>query len=343
MAGASLLSDVNGAGSSTYTGIAPPSRTRWQDPEYRIYLEKCESPAEEAFLKEMLATWYLEPAGNALRALDILLEMQVPLQKYRFDFLIDKWLVVEIDGATYHSAAEAVKRDLLRDDIIRAEGLDVLRIPAKFVFENPEGAVRRVLVKLAEGHFEGRRNVAEKVALVEPKPRKRFSVLGALKFLGTVVGDIEKAAHHLNDFRDLQVAIKGGSLEGPQETFRLERGVIDLSIKVSQSQISAGSYRNQSADHARWYDDAHRVPEPVLNNNRVELCTSVPTFSPPATSSNEVSNSEILRGFQVLSKTRSAYFGETREKLQKNAKLAKFVRSNLEKHGHLALWQAIAP
>ncbi len=42
-------------------------------------------------------------------------------------------LVVEIDGETWHGSPDAKERDAARDEIIRAEGYTVLRIPAKVV------------------------------------------------------------------------------------------------------------------------------------------------------------------------------------------------------------------
>ncbi|WP_443018997.1 endonuclease domain-containing protein [Sphingobium sp. MI1205] len=46
--------------------------------------------------------------------------------QYRADFLVDDKLVVEIDGATYHSSPEAVARDRQRDEDMRREGYTVL-------------------------------------------------------------------------------------------------------------------------------------------------------------------------------------------------------------------------
>jgi very-short-patch-repair endonuclease len=64
--------------------------------------------------------------------------------QYRADFLIDEKLVVEIDGAAYHSSPEAVARDRQRDADMRREGYSILRLPALVVLGNAAEAVRRV-------------------------------------------------------------------------------------------------------------------------------------------------------------------------------------------------------
>jgi quercetin dioxygenase-like cupin family protein len=62
----------------------------------------------------------------------------------RVDFLANKHLVVEIDGAAYHSSAEAVENDRIRDEYLIENGYVILRIPAKVVFNSPGDAVERV-------------------------------------------------------------------------------------------------------------------------------------------------------------------------------------------------------
>lgn len=78
----------------------------------------CDPPAEVAFLDIMVQ--------------GITLELQFPIDKCRADFLINECLIVEIDGATYHTSKEAVARDTRRDKYIRRQGFHILRIPAKY-------------------------------------------------------------------------------------------------------------------------------------------------------------------------------------------------------------------
>ena len=65
---------------------------------------------------------------------EITLELQFPIDKCRADFLINDCLIVEIDGAAYHTSKEAVARDARRDKYIRRQGFHILRIPAKYLF-----------------------------------------------------------------------------------------------------------------------------------------------------------------------------------------------------------------
>jgi len=117
--------------------------------------EYCESPAEEAFLDAMVEAFDLKTGPGAIEGRGLRLRNQVGMGQfrihqsstswqYRADFLIDERLVVEVDGAAYHSSSEAVERDRKRDSDFKREGYSVLRIPALVVFQNPKEAIRRV-------------------------------------------------------------------------------------------------------------------------------------------------------------------------------------------------------
>lgn len=126
-----------------------PPRT-WRDakPEdndwLELFCEGCESPAEEKFLREMVKEYKLKPNGGKLTSPKLNLEIQVKFSKYRFDFLANGYQIIEIDGATYHSAPEQVERDRVRDELSIENGYKVLRIPASVVFNSPDEAIRRV-------------------------------------------------------------------------------------------------------------------------------------------------------------------------------------------------------
>lgn len=110
----------------------------------------CESPAEIAFLDAMVSAFDLKPENRVLSGNGLKLQMQVPVDFYRLDFLVDKQLVVEVDGATYHSSSEAVERDERRDVFLEGKGFDVLRIPAKITLYSPQEAVDRVQAARAD-------------------------------------------------------------------------------------------------------------------------------------------------------------------------------------------------
>jgi very-short-patch-repair endonuclease len=103
-----------------------------------------DSPAEDAFLDAMAKAFDLRPADRCFRGNGLTLRMQVSVLRYRLDFLVDDTLVVEIDGAEWHSSLEAMARDHTRDKNLDELGYTVLRIPAKIALYDPDEAVRRV-------------------------------------------------------------------------------------------------------------------------------------------------------------------------------------------------------
>lgn|GEM_PF-2199224 len=113
------------------------------------WLSECESPAEEAFLNAAIDAFGLIPDQGNLRKGDVALKLQVLIQPYRVDFMVNDRLIVEVDGEAYHSAPEAVARDRERDAYMVSYGYAVLRIPAKVVLRQPSEALRRVRISLA--------------------------------------------------------------------------------------------------------------------------------------------------------------------------------------------------
>ncbi|MGX9350169.1 endonuclease domain-containing protein [Shimia sp. W99] len=126
----------------------PPSKleTLTADDEdwHRYFQHHCESPAEVAFLDAMVEAFNLTPEKGRLRGGGLTLQMQVPVMNYRLDFLIDDGLIVEVDGAQWHSSPEAVERDAERDKALAAKGYEILRIPAKVTLYKPEDAIKQV-------------------------------------------------------------------------------------------------------------------------------------------------------------------------------------------------------
>lgn len=134
--------------SPQHSHTLPPRTWRDAKPEdndwLKLFCEGCESPAEEKFLREMVKEYELKPNGGKLTSPKLSLEIQVKFSKYRFDFLVNGCQIIEIDGATYHSAPEQVERDRVRDEFSIENGYKVLRIPASVVFNSPDEAIRRV-------------------------------------------------------------------------------------------------------------------------------------------------------------------------------------------------------
>jgi very-short-patch-repair endonuclease len=114
------------------------------------FRDVCESPAETAFLDAMVSAFDLKPEKGLLSGGGLKLQMQVPVGPYRLDFLVDKRLIVEVDGAAYHSSPEAVEKDGKRDTFMKGKGFAVIRIPAKITLYNPKEAAERVRRAQAE-------------------------------------------------------------------------------------------------------------------------------------------------------------------------------------------------
>lgn len=129
----------------------------------------CESPAETAFLDAMVFAYDLKPEKGFLSGGGLKLQMQVPVSRYRLDFLVDGILIVEVDGAAYHSSPEAVERDRIRDASMKGAGYEVLRIPAKITLYSPEIAVERVRTARMEAIVTVRKWQAEEAKRKELK------------------------------------------------------------------------------------------------------------------------------------------------------------------------------
>ena len=116
------------------------------------YRGACESPAEVAFLEAMVSAFKLSPRGgpgSALIGSGLTLQMQVEVGRYRLDFVANETLVIEVDGARWHSSPEARARDATRDRELRARGFAVLRMPAKVPLYNADQAVADIASYIA--------------------------------------------------------------------------------------------------------------------------------------------------------------------------------------------------
>lgn len=125
--------------------IDPRTLITAADPDWRAHwLVECESPAEEAFLHAVVDGFGLVPHQGQLRNADLILLLQVQIPPYRTDFMMGERLIIEVDGAAYHSSPEAIASDAERDRFLVGQGFAVLRIPAKVVLNDPSETVRRV-------------------------------------------------------------------------------------------------------------------------------------------------------------------------------------------------------
>ena len=75
---------------------------------------------------------------------------QVPLIGYIVDFAcFEARLIVEVDGAT-HSADAEIARDRQRDNALRNAGFAVMRVNNNDIFDNLDGVLETIRLKLLE-------------------------------------------------------------------------------------------------------------------------------------------------------------------------------------------------
>ena len=84
------------------------------------------------------------------KKLGVRFRRQVPLAgRFIADFVApEKWLVIELDGASHKRRAVA---DVRRDRVLRRLGYRVLRLESRLVFQQPELVLARIRQALAEG------------------------------------------------------------------------------------------------------------------------------------------------------------------------------------------------
>lgn len=148
----------------------------------KSFHSRCESPAETAFLDAMVAAYDLKPEKGLLVGNGLILELQVPVDNFRLDFLVDTNLVVEVDGAAYHSSCKAIARDAERDKILISKGFEVLRIPAKVTLYDSANAVQQVELNRMLTLDGDKRKIQETEDSLCPSKASKF-IAGLQKFV----------------------------------------------------------------------------------------------------------------------------------------------------------------
>ncbi|MCF8547091.1 MAG: endonuclease domain-containing protein [Microbacteriaceae bacterium] len=75
--------------------------------------------------------------------------MQVPIGRYRVDFVLGRGLVLETHGAEFHSERADWERDRRKVAWLRADGWDVLEISYSQVFEEWDSVLRTIRTALS--------------------------------------------------------------------------------------------------------------------------------------------------------------------------------------------------
>lgn len=225
------------------------------DPGWGTFIEQhCESPAEIAFLRAMIKTCDLRPSDGSLCGVGIRLDFQVEEGRYRVDFLANKWLVVEIDGAAWHSSPEAIERDKLRDQYFEGLGYSVLRIPAKVVFNAPGEAVQRVQSALQKGKR------------VMPVPVQKTGWQRLSETASALSEGLDTINDSVRRIQTVQMAMEDAKLAASQE-----RTAISAAISMAQSELETADWLSDADEETRMlFEESYTSITEAVTNRRSE-------------------------------------------------------------------------
>jgi very-short-patch-repair endonuclease len=142
---------------------------------------------------------------------------EVPIKGFTVDFLIDQWLVIEVDGES-HLTSDRARHDASRQKAIEDAGFTVLRIPAHGL--SSSGEQKRWLKKIREtlsfpphrrsegfqnqGYLRQMENVRKALLLGEKERLRRESLayngLGDLKRAGNRQSSREEIEETMEDY-----------------------------------------------------------------------------------------------------------------------------------------------
>lgn len=226
-----------------------------EDPDWHTKMQEClESPAEEAFLSLMIEHFHLKPHGRALHGSGLTLRMQVQALRYRLDFLVDDALVVEIDGAEWHSSPEAIARDKKRDEELVEAGYTILRIPAKVALYE-----RKKAVDLVEGMRP--RAADERKQLNDARQSELRHALKPTTILKTAAEQADKAAKFIDEIS--AEASRRFAEEKAREVDPAEiRAVMD-EVRAVVAKINTEANVLRTSQFTAFQDYARKVDESI--------------------------------------------------------------------------------
>lgn len=304
------------------------------DPEWREYFNNaCESPAETAFLEAMINGYGLKPDNGILVGSGIELDMQTEYKPYRLDFLVNRWLVVEVDGAAWHSSPEAVERDGIRDDFFKAKGFSVLRIPAKTVFNTPTKAVDMVRTAIAHGR------PPQKVVVKSPPISVAKTFTNSMNSFGQFLDHVDA---HVTKAKAIQEAM------GPsKQTFETEKIVIDSALETAKKAVDLEARLAADPNLRKHFDAAHADFEEIMQSVRSgkpdrETTIKIEPMGFPGTHPDPEIGAVILESYFTLMDDRKRYFDNARKRISDDPRLSPHVQSHLERLGCHATWKQIS-
>lgn len=324
---------------------APIERTKIavDDPQWNSrYLEECESPAESAFLSAMISSFSLQPQNGVLTAPGLTLNMQVEIGFYRLDFLANDWLVIEIDGAAWHSSPEAVSRDQRRDRYFESYDYTVLRIPAKTVFSKPHEAVKMVRDTLAKG-----RKAPIETETVAQEP---------LSIIASVVGFVRAAgefAEGVGASVERASALQQAMMQ-PRRIFDAEKLAIKIAIETVDTKMELERYFSQDPRRREAFDRISKGLKASIKKNQGSLESqkedpfqlmreTIKPFQAPQAHPNVEIDEAIRRAYAYFVEERAAYFREVRQTLTLDKDRCALVKRTLLEMDCESCWTEVAP
>jgi very-short-patch-repair endonuclease len=306
----------------------------WQKP----YLLACESPAESSFLIAMIEGFSLKPQLGVLKGSGLTLDMQVVLGRYRLDFFANRWLVIEIDGAAYHSSPDAVARDEARDAYLESYDYTVLRIPAKIVFSTPLQAVAKVRSALAAGRKVVSQPDGKRQAAAQKKPTLLDA---ALKFVDDFSAHMERAEQSMTAEK---------AMAKPRAIFEAEKVAIKIALEHADRQIEVDEFCAQSPENRKNYEENLAFFGAILKDSgnadpkgevRQAIRERILPIEAPSPHPNPEINEDIKSRHRSLLEDRTEYFEKIRRQLSRNEQVRTLVMANLEEAGCLSCRDAV--
>lgn len=271
---------------------------------------QCESPAESAFLRAMITSHGLRPSEGSLSSSDLKLDLQVGLSNYRADFLVNNWLVVEIDGAEWHSSPAQQSRDAVRDDHFQELGYAVLRIPAKTVFQRPSDAVNAVSTRLKRG----------KPQLAEHEQ------LSGFERIATTIRDISSGVSQMNRGVELHLA-RASAMRAANDAFASERRALELAMEVAEKETEIDELcdtlekRERFARHSKTTAAIFAQSDASATTSKAIPRIIVTEMVRPDTHDNSETHAATQAWFDDLLRERDKMYANARKTLERDVRL----------------------
>jgi very-short-patch-repair endonuclease len=311
----------------------PQSDPSQPSPRYRPIAnhDDCESPAEDSFLRAITAVYDLKPMGRSFLGKGLRLDLQVQEGRYRVDFLANEWLVIEIDGAAYHSSPEAIERDRVRDEYFEGLGYSVVRIPARVVFNTPRDGVERVRIALQHGK-------RPTPVLIEKTVWQRLSETL------TSIGDGITA---ISDGMSRELAVDR-ALADARSVFGMETIIIEGAMKSAKADQEIAIRCAGDPTFAKLYTVAYAeyatlmATHPKNNENLVKDELDIKLFpKAPLLGGKPDYDAAIRSQFAKIVETRNAFLQEKITALANDAELRVLFKTELESCQCVHYWNLL--